>query len=90
MINIIKQGFIKPKTKTIYTITCDNCGCIFECENEDLEYRSRSLYTKHLTGVYHDIPEIIGGITCPTPKCNYKIEVTTDTPSREVEISNEE
>ena len=36
MVNIIKQGK-KPKPKrTIYKITCPYCGCVFECETEDL------------------------------------------------------
>lgn len=35
MIKIIKQGIIPKQYKTIYTITCKDCGCIFEAEESD-------------------------------------------------------
>ena len=41
MINIIKQGVIKPKTRTIYKLTCKNCGCEFEFELDDIAYQTK-------------------------------------------------
>lgn len=35
MIKITKIGKNLTKTKIIYTITCPECGCEFECEAED-------------------------------------------------------
>jgi len=35
MIKILKEGKIPKPTKLIYKITCPNCKCKFEFENED-------------------------------------------------------
>ena len=43
MIKIIKQGKKPKKYKTIYIITCPDCGCEFECELEDLKLIERTL-----------------------------------------------
>lgn len=43
MIRIIKDGKIPKKQKPIYTIECQYCGCVFECESSDLLFMSRGL-----------------------------------------------
>ena len=43
MIKIIKEGNPKRKIKTIYTITCKKCGCVFECEVEDFDSLTKGL-----------------------------------------------
>ena len=44
MIKIIKDGVVPKKTKTIYTIVCDTCGCEFECEGEDFICLEKGLH----------------------------------------------
>lgn len=59
MIKIKKQG-IKPKRyKYIYTIECNQCGCVFECEVQDFD-----IITK-------DIQNPMGTIECPC--CNTQL-----------------
>ena len=41
MINVIKEGSLPKRTKTIYIITCPLCKCEFECEDSDLTTEKR-------------------------------------------------
>ena len=38
MITIIKKGTKAEKKPPLYVMTCDNCGCKFTYNNEDIEY----------------------------------------------------
>jgi len=58
MIKILNSG---TKTKTIYTTTCNLCGCVFEFEDEDIKAHGRR-------------PEGIIFIDCPT--CYYELKRT--------------
>ena len=72
MIKIIKNGELpkkKLKMKWIYTITCRNCGCVFECSSGDLDWRNRGFFSS-----------VVGGIKCPY--CKEEIVVSGDTPYR--------
>ena len=61
LIKIIKNGALEKKEiKWIYTVTCKNCGCIFECESKDLEWCNLGFFS---TAAY-----TIGGIKCPYGK----------------------
>lgn len=44
MINIIKQGVKPKKFKTIFKVTCENCDCIFEFDQDEISGE------KHLGG----------------------------------------
>ena len=35
MIKIIKNGKTQEQENKTYTITCEHCGCVFTCQNED-------------------------------------------------------
>lgn len=73
MINIIKDGVIKPKTRTIYKATCDNCGCIFEFETEDIKSQEKRLD---------------GNIFIDCPYCSQTLKLNhNDLESREEEIT---
>lgn len=73
MIKIIKNGELpKKKMKWIYTVTCRNCGCVFECSSKDLDWRNR--------GFFDSAKYTVGGIKCPY--CKEEIVVSGDTPYR--------
>lgn len=56
---ILREGRIPT---TVYRGTCSTCGCIVECEQEEVvEY--------YWAGDYYD------GVRCPTPGCKQVIEV---------------
>jgi transcription elongation factor Elf1 len=74
MIKIIREGYDEPKTVNIYTIKCNNCGCVFEASSADFEWRNRGI-------------DPIGGINCP--HCKKEIIVNQYTPMRR-EIINDE
>ena len=73
MIKIIKNGELsKKKMKWIYTITCKNCGCVFECDSKDLDWCNR--------GFFNSVSYTVGGIKCPY--CKEEIIIYGDTPYR--------
>lgn len=63
MIKIIKDGKTPKRQKPIYTIECQHCGCVFECESSDFLSMSRGLD---------------GAFTVPCPCCGIIIEDSTN------------
>ena len=60
MIKIIKEG-------TRQTITCDNCGCVFSYEQEDIEERTFGMFSARELRGYEKY------ILCP--QCKRKIHL---------------
>lgn len=73
MINILRDGYKQKPTIRIYTLTCPDCGCIFECDYHDFKWQSR--------GIVLD-----AGVLCP--HCNKELHVGPETPCR-VEFEKE-
>ena len=44
MIKIIKQGKKPERILRKWTVTCNLCGCVFECDISDFERRDMCLY----------------------------------------------
>lgn len=73
MINILRDGYKQKPTIRVYTLTCPDCGCIFECDYSDFKWQSR--------GIVLD-----AGVLCPY--CNHELHVGPETPCR-VEFKKE-
>lgn len=58
MIKVIKDGVLPEKKNPTYQLTCDNCGCVFECNYDDLTLLSGGVY------------EYVASVDCPCCK-NY-------------------
>lgn len=58
---IIKEGTLEPRE-----FTCQHCGCVFEANNKEYQYRKECLY-----------PDTIDIYYCDCPQCNYEVEIRT-------------
>ena len=68
MIKVIKNGYLNPKTKLVFMVTCKKCNCIFSCESSDFKQQMGSGST--LSAI----------VDCPY--CGEAIYVDDTTPSK--------
>lgn len=80
MIKILKAGKIPVKKNYIYKIKCNNCGCVFECSENDFTR------TKEMTKSwqpYHSGIFCLKTIECPCCKTKMEFDDLSTLPHRE-------